>query len=37
MERYYYHGIGEDLSCLWKMIEIIKLGGLKTRKTIWFC
>ncbi len=31
MERYFYHGIGDDIACLWKMLEIINSGGLKTR------
>lgn len=31
MERYFYHGIGEDISCLFKMLEIINSGGLKVR------
>lgn len=34
MERYYYHGIGDDLACLWKMIKIINSGELKTRSEI---
>lgn len=31
MERYFYHGIGDDISCLFKMLEIINSGGLKVR------
>lgn len=34
MKRYYYHGIGELTCCLWKMLEIIKSGELKTRNNM---
>ena len=34
MKRYYYHGIGDNLSCLWQMVKIINSGELKTRSII---